>query len=80
MASYLTIFKKEGTIYGVDRGLAGKRGDHTVDQPQSSDLVYTFGTTKDGPLASPESQESQGVANLFLLTTLAVITAMVQHF
>jgi len=39
--------------------VAGSCGDHTGDQPRSGDLVHARNHTKDGPLASPESQRTE---------------------
>ena len=41
--------------------LADECGDHTGDQPESGDLelVHARRNTRDGPLASPESQEQK---------------------
>lgn len=51
----MAIIRKEGTISGVDRGLGWQRGDHTVGQPRSGDLVHAIVALKDGRLAPPES-------------------------
>jgi len=46
----------------------------------TGDLVHARSHTKDGPLASPESQRTDPIITIFLLIALAVITAAVQRF
>jgi len=41
--------------------VAGSGGDQTGNQPQSGDLVHARSYTKDGPLASPESQRTERI-------------------
>jgi hypothetical protein len=80
-ARYETLVSKRGlrsTEWIV--ALAGKRDDHTGDQPQSGDLVHARRNTKDNPLASPESQGTESITTLIFLIALVVITTVVQHF
>ena len=50
--------------------LAGSCRDHTVDQSQSSDLVYASDTLKDRPLASLERRGTEAITTPFLLIVL----------